>query len=86
MNRQYALAALVVLATAAVPLGLQAQPAKEKTARIGILVTGSAAQRSHLEQALMDGLREQGYVEGRNLVVERRYADGHRERMPEFAR
>lgn len=86
MNRQYALAALVVLATAAVPLGLQAQPAKEKTARIGILVTGSAAQRSHLEQALMDGLREQGYVEGTNLVVERRYADGHRERMPEFAR
>ncbi len=86
MNRQYALAALVAVAIAAAPLALQAQQAKEKTAHIGILVTGSAAQRGHLEQALLDGLREQGFVEGKNLVIERRYADGHRERMPGFAR
>ena len=58
----------------------------EKTAHIGILVGGSFAQRGHLEQALLQGLREQGYVEGRNLVIERRYADGRVERTPEFAR
>jgi putative tryptophan/tyrosine transport system substrate-binding protein len=63
-----------------------AQPAAGKQARIGILVGGSIAQRGHLEQALLDGLREQGYVEGRNLVVERRYAEGRIERTPEFAR
>jgi putative tryptophan/tyrosine transport system substrate-binding protein len=58
----------------------------EKAAHIGILVGGSFAQRGHLEQALLQGLREQGYVEGRNLVIERRYADGRVERTPEFAR
>jgi putative ABC transport system substrate-binding protein len=60
--------------------------AQEKNAHIGILVGGSLAQRGHLEQALLQGLREQGYVEGKNLVVERRYADGRTERMQEFAR
>jgi putative ABC transport system substrate-binding protein len=34
---------------------------------------------------LFDGLRELGYVEGRNLIVERRYAEGHADRFPEFA-
>jgi putative ABC transport system substrate-binding protein len=63
-----------------------AQQAAGRTARIGILVGGGVAQRGHLEQAMLEGLREQGYVEGRNLVVERRYADGQRERTAEFAR
>jgi len=63
-----------------------AQRSKDKTAHIGILVGGSFAQRGHLEQALLEGLREQGYVEGKNLVIERRYADGRTERVPEFAR
>ncbi|HTF74451.1 MAG TPA: ABC transporter substrate-binding protein [Bradyrhizobium sp.] len=34
---------------------------------------------------MFDGLRELGYVEGRNLIVERRYAEGHADRFPEFA-
>ncbi|HSB21630.1 MAG TPA: ABC transporter substrate-binding protein [Burkholderiaceae bacterium] len=67
------------------PLGGLAQ-APQKTAHIGILVGGSLAQRGHLEQALLRGLGEQGYVEGKNLVLERRYADGRGERVPEFAR
>jgi putative ABC transport system substrate-binding protein len=66
------------------PAGLAQSP--EKKAHIGILVGGSLAQRGHLEQALLQGLREEGYVEGKNLVVERRYADGRNERTPEFAR
>jgi putative ABC transport system substrate-binding protein len=36
-------------------------------------------------QMLLDGLRERGYVEGKNLVFERRHAEGHGERMPEIA-
>jgi putative ABC transport system substrate-binding protein len=35
--------------------------------------------------ALFEGLRELGYAEGKNLVVERRYAEGHAERFQEFA-
>ena len=66
------------------PAALAQSP--ERTAHIGILVGGSLAQRGHLEQALLQGLREQGYVEGKNLVLERRYADGRVERTPEFAR
>jgi putative tryptophan/tyrosine transport system substrate-binding protein len=34
---------------------------------------------------LFEGLREYGYEEGRNLIVERRYAQGQAERFKEFA-
>jgi putative ABC transport system substrate-binding protein len=67
------------------PLSALAQAAP-KSLQIGILVGGSQAQRGHLEQALLQGLQEQGYVEGRNLVVVRRYANGQVERTPEFAK
>jgi len=86
MNRRDTILALLALAAAGEPLAAEAQQAKGKTAHIGILVGGSIAQRGHLEQALLDGLRDQGFVEGRNLVVERRYADGRNERVPEYAR
>ena len=36
-------------------------------------------------EALLDGLRERGYSEGRNLVFERRFSEGHAERFPELA-
>ena len=72
-----------VMLLTAPPVGLAQSP--EPKAQIGILVGGSLAQRGHLEQALLQGLREQGYVEGKNLVVERRYADGMGG-VPEFAR
>lgn len=86
MNRRDTVLALLALGAVGRPLAADAQQSKDKTAHIGILVTGSIAQRGHLEQALLEGLREQGYVEGKNLVIERRYADGRRERTPEFAR
>src|SRR4029434_11025759 len=35
--------------------------------------------------ALLDGLRERGYIEGRNIVFERRFSEGKAERFPEFA-
>src|SRR3990172_4876989 len=84
MNRRDTILALLAFGAAGGSLAAEAQ--QSKTARIGILVTGSFAQRGHLEQALLEGLREQGYTEGKNLVIERRYADGHRGRTPEFAR
>ena len=46
----------------------------EKTLHIGVLSSGVLENRSSLDQALIEGLREQGYIEGKNLVVERRYS------------
>lgn len=83
MKRIAAAAAGILLLTAP-PADFAQSP--ERKAHIGILVGGSTAERGHLEQALLQGLREQGFVEGKNLVLERRYADGHNERVPEFAR
>lgn len=86
MNRRDTVLALLALGTAGGPLAAEPQQSKDKTARIGLLVGGSVAQRGHLERALLEGLREQGYVEGKNLVIERRYANGRNEQVPGFAR
>lgn len=66
---------------------LSCAQAAEKQLHIGILSSGSEAARGGLEQSLLQGLRERGYVEGRNLVVERRYARAEFSvRAPMFAR
>jgi len=86
MKRRDTILAFLALWAAGGSPAAQAQQSKGKTAHIGILVGGSIEQRGHLEQALLDGLRDQGFVEGQNLIVERRYAAGRNERVPEFAR
>lgn len=60
----------MALATAA---GLPFAQAPGETMRIAILSSGTAEVRSPFDRALLQGLREQGWVEGRNLHVERRY-------------
>ena len=59
----------------ALPSGAIAQTA-EKTLHVGILSSGTLENRDSLEQAFVQGLRDQGYVEGRNLTIERRYSSG----------
>jgi len=61
-----------------------AQPAA-KVYRIGFFLGASGPSVASLFGALSDGLRDLGYVEGRNIVFERRYADGHMDRLPEIA-
>jgi putative tryptophan/tyrosine transport system substrate-binding protein len=56
-----------------------------KVYRIGILEAIPAAQNAANLDGLRKGLRDLGYVEGRNLIVEYRSADGHAERFPELA-
>ena len=53
--------------------------------RIGILGPASAASYASRTDALRAGLRDFGYVEGKNLVIESRWAEGKYERLPEFA-
>ena len=69
---------LLILFAAAISMlvpGVLAQvPAKTK--HVGYLVWSSYGSRGNLEQSLLDGMRDEGYVEGKNLVIERRYVDG----------
>src|SRR5258706_3806267 len=53
--------------------------------RIGFFLGASGESVASLFGALSEGLRDLGYVEGRNVVFERRYADGHMDRLPEIA-
>jgi putative ABC transport system substrate-binding protein len=53
--------------------------------RIGYLVPGSASAIAARSAAFRQGLRELGLIEGKNIVVEYRYADGKLDRLPELA-
>jgi putative ABC transport system substrate-binding protein len=69
----------------AAPLAAEAQQAG-KVARIGYLVTGSLESLEPTRvDALRQGLREHGYVEGQNILIEYRAADGRVERLPALA-
>jgi ABC-type uncharacterized transport system substrate-binding protein len=57
----------------------------ELVRRIGILETLSATLNDANLSAFQEGMRKLGYIEGRNLVIEYRSADGHNERFPELA-
>ncbi len=59
------------------------QPAK--VPRIGFLSSLSPAAVSARMDAFRQGLRELGYVEGKNIVIESRWAEGKTERLPELA-
>ena len=61
--------------------------AADKSIRIGILSSGTMALRGGLEHELIEGLRERGYVEGKNLIIERRYTGAMMSvKAPEYAR
>ena len=59
------------------------QPAK--VPRIGILIAASTSFYSARVEALRQRLRELGYVEGKSIVIEYRYAEGKLERLPDLA-
>jgi len=65
------------------PLAVEAQPAA-KIARIGWLSVNMAAS-PQVPEAFRQGLRDLGYVEGRNVVIEYRDAGGNFERLPALA-
>jgi putative ABC transport system substrate-binding protein len=53
--------------------------------RIGYLASGLASDSTYLQQAFAEGLREHGYIEGKTIFVERRFADRKPERLPDLA-
>jgi putative ABC transport system substrate-binding protein len=78
-----AFCALVLILTA-VPLTAQAQPPKS-TARVGYLSSTTAEAARGFLAAFRQGLREQGYGEDKNMLLEQRYAGGRYERLPALA-
>src|SRR5690242_14330177 len=68
---------------AAWPLAARAQPATMPV--VGFLNTASAAGLAPLTNSFRDGLRDGGYVEGRNVAIEYRWAEGQSARLPALA-
>ncbi len=78
------MAAAVLLGILSVPpAALAQQPGK--VFRVGVLEPTSMASNAASIEAFRRGLREIGYVEGRNLAIEYRSADGRAERFPDLA-
>jgi putative ABC transport system substrate-binding protein len=72
--------ALVLSLVVAPPLSDAQQPAK--VPRIGFLGNSTAALEANLVGPFREGLRDLGYVEGRNVLIEYRWAEGKYERFP----
>jgi ABC-type uncharacterized transport system substrate-binding protein len=58
---------------------------ENKIPRVGYLNAVSPSEVSDRIEALRRGLRELGYVEGKNIVIESRYAEGKLDRLPALA-
>jgi putative ABC transport system substrate-binding protein len=77
----FAVIALVLVVAAAVATAQQ----PKKVHRIGYLVGSDAASDSARAAAIRLALHELGYIEGQNIAIEYRYAEGKRDRYPELA-
>jgi putative tryptophan/tyrosine transport system substrate-binding protein len=83
MGRKIIILLLVTMALAPVHL-VEAQQAK-KVPLVGILTPDPVSARINLFEAFKKGLREVGYVEGQNIGIEVRSAEGKRDRLPTVA-
>src|SRR4029450_13785383 len=77
---------MLIVAALAAPLAVEAQPGK--VPRIGVLLYAAApppGQSNPFLDAFRDGLRDLGYIEGRNVILEYRWAGGSNQRAAELA-
>ncbi len=74
---------LAIILLASVPPAGAQQPTK--VVRIGILLPSTEDATVHLTEAFRQGLREHGYVEGQNVILEHRYGEARVERVSDLA-
>jgi putative tryptophan/tyrosine transport system substrate-binding protein len=84
MNRRDTIFALAALGVVGGPRASLAQQSG-KVWHVGFLSLGPATLNAQSTDAFLKGMRQLGYVEGRNLVIEWRFADGKFERLPAMA-
>src|SRR5262249_4323621 len=82
--RRAGLAITLVVAMCTAPVALRAQP-RSGFHRIGVLGAASASTYGSFTDTFRQGLRELGYVEGKNVTIVYRWADGRYDRLPELA-
>ena len=76
---------LILIAVVLLALGVTAEAQQpKKVPRIGFLTASSASSQASRLDAFRQGLRELGYIEGKNIVIEYRYAEGL-DRLPALA-
>ena len=82
-------AKIVCCLTLALTLGILNFPVEAqqfgKVPRIGFLIVDSPSAASTRVEAFKEGLQELGYVEGKNITLEYRYAEGKADRLPQLA-
>jgi putative tryptophan/tyrosine transport system substrate-binding protein len=84
MKRAAVPSILVAAVLLAVGVTAEAQQPK-KVPRIGMLIGPSSSFFSARMDAFREGLHDLGYVEGKNIVIEYRYAEGREDRFPDLA-
>jgi putative ABC transport system substrate-binding protein len=78
------LIAILALGALAAPLAAAAQP-PPSVPRIGLLTGTSISASARMLEAFRQGLRDVGYIEGQNIAIEYRYAEGKLEQLPDLA-
>jgi putative tryptophan/tyrosine transport system substrate-binding protein len=84
MKKAGVLSILFVMVLLALAVTVEAQQ-PTKVPRIGYLVASNPSPASARIEAFRQGLRDLGYIEGQNLIIEYRYAEGKLDRLPELA-
>ena len=76
----------ILVAVVLLALGVIADAQQpKKVSRIGYLSSADPASESTRSEAIRLALRELGYIEGQNIAIEYRYAEGKHDRLPELA-
>jgi putative ABC transport system substrate-binding protein len=84
VGRVSVLRVLLGLSLAVAPLAAESQPAA-RVPRVGYLGSSSPSLESHYVEAFVTKLRDLGYIEGQNVAIEYRWADGHDDRLSGLA-
>lgn len=83
MSKALTLVATFTLSVLLTPLATEAQQSG-RLPRVGYLGTSSASLEPELVKAFREGLRERGYVEGKDILIEYRWAEGNYQRFPDL--